>query len=208
MIVERLEVGAFAENCYIVGCEETRHGVVIDPGDEIERIIGRIGQLHLDIQLVLLTHAHLDHVKELNAFKREIDVPVLMHKDDLFLLESLPEQAAAFGMVASGIPTIDRYVDEGEAVDCGKLRFEILHTPGHSPGSVTYIEKGVAFVGDVLFAGSIGRTDLPGGDFETLIRSIRTKLLPMGDETEVYSGHGPPTTIGRERKFNPFLTNT
>ncbi len=208
MIVERLEVGAFAENCYIVGCEETHHGVVIDPGDEVDRIIGRIGQLHLDIQFVLLTHAHLDHVKELNAFKSEIDVPVLMHKDDLFLLESLPEQAAAFGMVASGIPAIDRYVDEGEAVDCGKLRFEILHTPGHSPGSVTYVEKGVAFVGDVLFAGSIGRTDLPGGDFETLMRSIRAKLLPLGDGTDVYSGHGPPTTIGRERQFNPFLTNT
>ena len=208
MIVERLEVGAFAENCYIVGCEETHHGVVIVPGDEVDRIIGRIGQLHLDIQFLLLTHAHLDHVKELNAFKREIDVPVLMHKDDLFLLESLPEQAAAFGMVASGIPAIDRYVDEGETVDCGKLHFEILHTPGHSPGSVTYVEKGVAFVGDVLFAGSIGRTDLPGGDFETLMRSIRAKLLPLADATEVYSGHGPPTTIGRERQFNPFLTHT
>lgn len=207
MIVERVEVGAFAENCYVVGCEETRDGVVIDPGDEIDRIIETITSLQLNVRLILLTHAHLDHVKEVKAFNKGFGVPVLMHQDDRFLLDNLLVQAASFGMTTSGIPTIDRYLEEGEVIGVGSLSFEVLHTPGHSPGSISFVTEKSVFVGDVLFAGSIGRTDLPGGDLETLLASIKLKLLTMDDATRVYPGHGPATTIGQERQFNPFLGN-
>lgn len=207
MLIETLEVGAFAENCYLVGCEQTLEGVVIDPGDEISRVLRRIQEMRLIIKYILLTHAHLDHVKELNAFKKEIAVPVLMHASDQFLLDSLPAQAAAFGLTTSGIPEVNRNVNEGEVIKFGQLEFEVLHTPGHSPGSVSYVSNGAAFVGDVLFAGSIGRTDLPGGDFNVLINSIKAKLFPLKDDTIVYPGHGPPTTIGQEKQSNPFLVN-
>jgi glyoxylase-like metal-dependent hydrolase (beta-lactamase superfamily II) len=128
-----------------------------------------------------------------------------MHRADQFLLESLPAQAAAFGLSTSGIPQVDQYIAEGENLKFGKVQFEVYFTPGHSPGSITFAANGVAFVGDVLFAGSIGRTDLPGGDFETLIQSIKSKLFPLGDDTLVYPGHGPSTTIGDEKRTNPFL---
>lgn len=205
MIVEKLEVGVFAENCYIVGCEQTGEGVVLDPGDEIDRILARVESLSLQIQEVWLTHAHLDHVKELKALQARLPVPVRMHREDEFLLQAMPAQAAAFGLATSGVPRVDAYVEEGDVLHVGKLRFEVLHTPGHSPGSVTYVTSGAAFVGDVLFAGSIGRTDLPGGDYQVLMRSITEKLLPLGDATEVFPGHGPTTTIGQERTTNPFL---
>ncbi|MFQ6114278.1 MAG: MBL fold metallo-hydrolase [bacterium] len=205
MIIERLEVGVFAENCYIIGCEKTHQGVVIDPGDEIPKILHKIDEMQLDIKFILLTHAHLDHVKELNLLKEEITVPVMMHSADEFLLENLSSQAAAFGLSISGIPKVDKYVIEGDFIDFGQSRFEVLHTPGHSPGSVSYVSTGVAFVGDVLFAGSVGRTDLPGGDYDMLINSIKTKVYPLGDDTTIYPGHGPETTLGRERQVNPFL---
>jgi len=205
MIVEQLEVGVFAENCYIVGCRKTYQGVVIDPGDEIERILGVVDSKKFDIKYILLTHAHLDHVKELKHIKKELNVPVYMHKADQFLIDNLPAQAAAFGLTTSGIPGIDAYIDEKDTINFGGIHFDILHTPGHSPGSVSFVTDGVVFVGDVLFSGSIGRTDLPGGDYNTLITSIKEKLIPLGDEMMVYSGHGPPTTIGQERETNPFL---
>ena len=207
MIIEQLEVGVFAENCYIVGCKETREGIVIDPGDEVARISRKIGEMDLQIKYILVTHAHLDHVKELNALNEDLKVPVLMHRDDQFLLDNLPAQAAAFGLTCSGIPKVDKYIEEGEKVEFGKISFNVLQTPGHSPGSVTYATEGLAFSGDVLFDGSIGRTDLPGGDFNILINTIKTKLFPLGEGTIVYSGHGPPTTIGREKESNPFLVD-
>lgn len=207
MIIENLEVGVFAENCYIVGCEQTKAGVVIDPGDEIPLILQKIQELQLGIEYILLTHAHLDHVKELNALKEKITAPVFMHRDDQFLLDNIPAQAAAFGLSSSGIPEIDRYIDEGDEIKFGDQIFTVLHTPGHSPGSVSYIATQVAFVGDVLFAGSIGRTDLPGGNYDILMDTIKKKILPLGDQTRVYSGHGPSTTIGHEKRTNPFLVN-
>ena len=161
--------------------------------------------LKFEIKYILITHAHLDHVKELGTLKNEIDVPVLMHRDDQFLLDGLPMQASAFGMSVSSIPKIDQYIKEGDTVEFGKKKFEVLHTPGHSPGNVSFITQEVAFVGDVLFSGSIGRTDLPGGDFDILIQSIKTKLFPLGDDTVIYSGHGPATTIKKEKQTNPFL---
>lgn len=207
LIIERLEVGAFAENCYVVGCPSTLEGVVFDPGDEVERIIKKVDELNLKIKYILLTHGHIDHVKELVAFKKDIDVPVFMHHEDQFLLDNLPMQAAAFGLSHAGIPQIDKYITELDSIEFGDQKLQILHTPGHSPGSVTFVTDGVAFVGDVLFAGSIGRTDLPGGNFETLINSIQKKLFPLNDETIIYSGHGPATSIINEKKFNPFLQN-
>jgi len=207
MIVESLEVGAFAENCYLVACDETRESVVIDPGDEVDRIADMVRKLQLKVRLILLTHAHLDHVKEVNAFNKELAVPVWMHKEDRFLLDNLPVQAASFGMTTSGVPAIERYLVEGDTIDVGNLVLRVLHTPVHSPGSISFVTENCAFVGDVLFSGSIGRTDLPGGDMDTLLASIESKLLPLGDATRVYPGHGPMTTIGQERQFNPFLGN-
>ncbi len=205
MVIETLEVGPFAENCYVVGCKGTSEGVIIDPGDEINRILEKVAALKLEIKYILITHAHLDHVKELGTLQNEIDAPVLMHRDDQFLLDGLPMQASAFGMSVSAIPKIDKYIEEGDTIEFGKKRFEVLHTPGHSPGNVSFVTQKVAFVGDVLFSGSIGRTDLPGGDFDILINSIKTKLFPLGDDTVVYSGHGPATTIKKEKQTNPFL---
>lgn len=207
MIIERLEVGLFAENCYVVACEKTHEGVVLDPGDEIPRILATIREHELEIKYILLTHGHLDHVKELSTLNNELKVPVLMHQEDQFLLDNLPGQAAAFGLSVSGIPRVDTYIREGDQVEFGRIRFDILHTPGHSPGSVTFFTDAHAFVGDVLFSGSIGRTDLPGGDYHILMSSIKDKLLPLGESTHVYPGHGPPTTLGSEKQTNPFLLN-
>ncbi|MCH7679616.1 MBL fold metallo-hydrolase [candidate division KSB1 bacterium] len=205
MFIETLEVGPFAENCYVVGCEATNEGVIIDPGDEIDRILEKVATLKLEIKYILITHAHLDHVKELSTLKNKIDVPVLMHRDDQFLLDGLPMQASAFGMTVSAIPKIDKYIAEGDTIQFGDIIFRVLHTPGHSPGNVSFVTREAAFVGDVLFSGSIGRTDLPGGDFALLIQSIKTKLFPLGDDIVIYSGHGPATTIKKEKETNPFL---
>jgi len=205
MMIEMITVGAFAENCYVAGCPDSSAAVVIDPGDEIHRITDRIQQLGLQLKYILLTHAHIDHVKELKAFQALYDAPVLMHQADEFLLDNLATQAAAFGLTTSGRPSIDRFIEEGDTVEFGNQRLSVFHTPGHSPGSITFTDQQSAFVGDVLFAGSIGRTDLPGGDMATLLTSIRDKLLPLGDDVIVYPGHGPSTTIGQERLSNPFL---
>ncbi len=205
MIVERLEVGAFAENCYIVGCKSTKEGVIIDPGDEIDRILKRLAAVQLQIKYILITHAHLDHIKELKVMQEKIPVPTLMNKKDEFLLENLPAQASAFGLSCSGIPQIDRYIQEGDTVQFGNIKFNILETPGHSPGSVTFYTNDCAFVGDVLFAGSIGRTDLPGGNYDILIDSIKHKLVPLGDNLQIFPGHGPSTNISIEKTTNPFL---
>jgi len=207
MIVERIEVGAFAENCYVVGCEASGRGVIIDPGDEIDRILQHVQRLSLQIQYILVTHAHIDHVKELSAMQEKLDVPTLMHQEDEFLLNNLLNQAAAFGLSCSGIPRIDRYIQQGDTVAFGEIMFQIKETPGHSPGSVTFHTDESAFVGDVLFAGSIGRTDLPGGNMDILMQSIKDTLIPLGDHMVIYPGHGPETTIAQEREVNPFLLN-
>jgi len=205
LLVDSLEVGAFAENCYVLACAATRKGVLVDPGDEAARIAGKVGELGLDIERVLLTHGHLDHVMGVATLQAEWGIPVLMNPGDAFLLENLPAQAAAFGLPLSGIPRVDTDIKEGDKVEFGEVTLDVLLTPGHSPGSVTFAGAGAVFSGDVLFAGSIGRTDLPGGDFDTLIQSIREKLLSLDDSVIVYPGHGPVTTVGHERLHNPFL---
>ena len=212
MILETKAVPPFFKNGYVVGCEETREGILIDPGDEVDQLLNAARAQRLDIRYILLTHAHLDHITGVGAAKRALGVPVGLHQADDFLYTGVVQQGRAFGFAVEAQPPVDFYYGEEEALGFGRYTVRPLHTPGHCPGGVCLVigredEQGVTlFVGDTLFAGSIGRTDLPGGNMATLLRSIRNVLLAFPDDTVVHSGHGPPTTIGRERRTNPFLT--
>ena len=201
----------FYKNGYLVWCEDTRDAVLIDPGDEVAELLDHATRQRVSIKAILLTHAHLDHVTGVGPAKAVLGVPVWLHRDDLFLYERAVEQGRMFGIDVKAPPPIDAFYEPGVPFSFGKQTVDILHTPGHCPGGVclaigpTGSPARELFVGDTLFAGSIGRTDLPGGDFETLTRSIRDVLFAFGDETVVHSGHGPDTTIGVERRTNPFL---
>ena len=201
----------FFKNGYLVWCEETREAVLIDPGDEVEQLLRLAGTQRLSVRAILLTHAHLDHVTGVGPAKKALDVPVWLHRDDSFLYDGAVDQGRMFGLAVSQPPPIDAFYEPGVPFRFGRQIVDILHTPGHCPGGVCLAigsADGTArelFVGDTLFAGSIGRTDLPGGDFNTLIRSIREVLFAFPDDTVVHSGHGPDTTIGVERRTNPFL---
>lgn len=201
----------FHTNGYIVACEDTREAVVIDPGDAVSEQLRIVKREGVAVKMILLTHAHLDHVTGVGAAKDALGVDVWLHKDDLFLYERAADQARMFGMQAAQPPPPDRFYNEGQSLAFGNLTVEVAHTPGHCPGGVCLAigRQGQPgrelFVGDTLFAGSIGRTDLPGGDFDTLIASIRNVLFVYPDDTVVHSGHGPDTTIGEERRSNPFL---
>ena len=211
MIVESQAVGPFFKNGFVVGCEETKEAVLIDPGDEAASLLAFAERGGLAIRHILLTHAHVDHVTGVAAAKRALGVPVYLHRDDLFLYERAVEMGAMFGLQVEPQPPIDVFYTPAEVITFGTYEVRVHHTPGHCPGGVCLQvgKKGTAgtelFVGDTLFAGSIGRTDLPGGDHATLIAAIRNVLFPLGDEAAVHSGHGPDTTIGHERRTNPFL---
>lgn len=211
MILETRSVPPFHKNGYVIGCETTREAVVIDPGDEVDMLLDVIRAQTLTARSILLTHAHVDHVTGVSRAKHVLDVPVYLHRDDQFLYDAAPQQAAFFGLHCDVLPPIDRYYDLAETLSFGAYEIRVHHTPGHCPGGVclavgkTGSPKTDLFVGDTLFAGSIGRTDLPGGDYPTLIRSITQVLFPLGDTAKVHSGHGPQTTIGQERRTNPFL---
>ena len=216
MIVETRSAPPFLKNGFVLGCEETRDAVVIDPGDEVDELLAALTQHRLQARHVLLTHAHLDHVTGVAAARRALNVPVWLHRDDNFLYEAVVPQGMMFGIRVESQPKIDRFYEPGEEIDFGNYRIKVHHTPGHCPGGVCLEVNGVAgtrgpsearslFVGDTLFAGSIGRTDLPGGDLPTLERSIRDVLYAFPDDTPVYSGHGEVTTIGREKRSNPFV---
>jgi len=199
--------GMFAENCYLVVDEEAQECAIVDPGEEAGLILHKVEETGARPVAIWLTHAHLDHVLGVPRIVAEMGVPVWLHPADRPLYDAVPEQATWFGLAAPGpLPTPDQDLSHGMRLPVGNLSFEVRHAPGHSPGSVCFVAPGVALSGDVLFAGSIGRTDLPGGDFDTLIASIERELLPLPDDTILYSGHGPETTIGRERQTNPFLT--
>ena len=211
ILIETRAAPPFFKNGFVVACSETREGVVIDPGDEVTELLGVVEAQHLTIRHILLTHAHVDHVTGVGAAKRVLDVPVYLHRDDLFLYEAAVQQGAMFGLRVDPLPPIDIYYSAGQVIPFGKFEARPHHTPGHCPGGVC-LQVGVAgtggkdlFVGDTLFAGSIGRTDLPGGDYATLIASIKRVLFAFGDDATVYPGHGPATTIGQERRTNPFL---
>jgi hydroxyacylglutathione hydrolase len=212
MLVETRSVPPFQKNGFVLGCEETNEAALIDPGDEVDLLLDIVRQQALEVQSILLTHAHVDHVTGVGRAKRALDVPVYLHRDDQFLYDAAPQQAAFFGLHCEPLPPVDRYYDLSRPVKFGTYEVSVHHTPGHCPGGVCLAvgKSGMVkldlFVGDTLFAGSIGRTDLPGGDYPTLIRSIKQVLFSFGDDARVHSGHGPETTIGQERRTNPFLT--
>jgi hydroxyacylglutathione hydrolase len=207
MILQMLTVGPFQENCYIIGDEASGEGAVVDPGDEAARIAMAVEQTGLEIGSIIVTHAHIDHVGGVTALVDEYACPVLMHAEAEPMLEHLPTQALMMGLRFGKIPTVDRHIGEGETLEIGDLRLRPLYTPGHAPGHLAfYIEdEGLVLSGDALFAGSVGRVDLPGGSMEVLMRSIEERLMTLPDETIVYPGHGPQTEIGSERATNPFL---
>jgi len=219
MIIEQITVTAFQQHTRILGCEETKQAICVDPGDDSDAIVERIDALGLNLQAIAITHAHLDHVGVVAALKKlKPHAKVTIHPEDEFIYKALPEQPAwigipraqwgALGFDFEEPPAADEYWSDGQKYFVGKIEFQVLHCPGHTPGHVVLFapDERKVFVGDVLFAGSIGRTDLPGGSMEQLLSSIHAKLMTLGDDVEVYSGHGPVTTIGEERLTNPFLT--
>ena len=203
-----IPVTPLQQNCTLLWCEATKRGVVIDPGGDLERLQAAIAQAGVTVERIWLTHGHIDHAGGAEALREMLKVPVEgPHRADEFLLNALVEQGAKWGMPEARNVTPDRWLDEGETVSVGEISFDILHCPGHSPGSVVFVNRAqnFAIVGDVLFQGSIGRSDLPGGDHATLIQSIKTKLLPLSDDMAFICGHGPTSTIGHERATNPYL---
>ncbi len=210
MIVEVRAEPPFYKNGFVVGCERTHEGVIIDPGDEVDGLLASVRDHDLEIKYILLTHAHIDHISGVASAKDAVDAPVYLHKDDLFLYDNVEQQGAMFGFKVRRQPPVDVFYDLSP-IHFGDYEVRVHHTPGHCPGGVCLQigRNGTAgkdlFVGDTLFAGSIGRTDLPGGDYETLLQSVTGVLFPLGDDSIVHSGHGPDTTIGRERTTNPFV---
>ncbi|MBI4468426.1 MAG: MBL fold metallo-hydrolase [Acidobacteria bacterium] len=205
MMLESQPVGPFMMNSYVLGCERTREAVLIDPGYEPAVLDGMIRGHGLQVRHILCTHGHLDHVGAAAEVVELTGAPIWLHRDDLFLYEAMSDWASSFNMVVRPGPPIGHFVEDGEAISFGDYTLRAVHTPGHTPGGMTYLMDQKAFVGDTLFAGSVGRTDLPGGSWEQLMESIRHRLLPLADSTLVYCGHGPSTTIGKERRTNPFL---
>jgi hydroxyacylglutathione hydrolase len=213
MILEIRTAPPFYKNGFVIGCEETREGAIVDPGDEVDDLLDAARSHGLSIRHILLTHAHLDHITGVGRAKAALRVPIHLHRDDEFLYKGVVQQGLAFGFKVEPQPPIDKYYESGDPpIRFGRYEVQVQHTPGHCPGGVCLAVRRegttdhTLFVGDTLFAGSIGRTDLPGGNLETLLNSIRKVLFAFPDATPVYSGHGDVTTIGRERKTNPFLT--
>ena len=203
-----IPVTPFQQNCTLLWCENTKKAAVVDPGGDLPRIRQAIAEHGVSVDKILLTHGHIDHAAGAAELKEELGVPVIgPHEGDAFLLEHLPETGLMYGMPGVRSVTPDRWLKEGDTVSVGELTLDVLHCPGHSPGSVVFVcaAQRFALVGDVLFQGSVGRVDLPGGDGKALIRSIKDKLLPLGDDIAFICGHGPMSTIGQERQTNPFL---
>jgi len=188
-MLRKLVVGPYQTNCYIVGCEKTKEGLVIDPGDDVLRIAEELSRNGLRIRYILITHGHFDHAGGAAELRRITTAPVFIHALD----------SPALGFKPDG------HLSDGQLLHVGAYELSVIHAPGHSPGGVCFHAPGVVFTGDSLFAGSVGRTDFPGGNHTQLIRAVSTKIFPLGDDIRVYPGHGPATTIGRERRYNPFF---
>jgi len=207
MKIKTLVLSPFQTNCYILSCEQTNEGAVIDPADEGDKIADMVEKSGIILKYILITHAHIDHVMGLSGLKKRIDAEIIMDKNEESVLENLPYQAAMFGLnIKTKTPSIDKYAQEDDVFTFGKESLRVLSTPGHSPGGIGLLGKNEVFVGDTLFQGSIGRTDLYGASQEKLFDSIKTKLFTLDDHIIVYPGHGPSSTIGHEKKTNPFFT--
>lgn len=203
-----LPVTPFQQNCTLLRCTSSKAGAVIDPGGDLEQILAVASKHDIDIEKILLTHGHIDHAGGAGELAKRLGIPIEgPHEEDRFLIEALPFQARQFGFPPTEAFSPSRWLVHGDTVTVGDEELEVLHTPGHTPGHVVYFDRaaGLAFVGDVLFAGSIGRTDFPRGDLATLIDSITTRLWPLGDEVSFVPGHGPVSTFGEERRSNPFV---
>lgn len=203
--VHQLSVGPLQVNCFLVACRKTRDAMVIDPGDEGSRILQLAKREGVEISKVVNTHGHFDHIGANRQLLDATGAELMLHAADLPLLPQARNQAEAFGLTVDPSPEPDRLLDQGDTFAVGEFTFTVFHVPGHSPGGICLLSAGHLFVGDTLFAGSIGRTDLPGGDFDALVKGVRERLFSLPDETLVHPGHGPDTTIGQERRMNPFV---
>lgn len=203
--VQGFTAGVFGENCYLVTCAGTGRGILVDPGAATPEMLGAAREQGVAVELIVLTHAHIDHVEGVAEAKRATDAPVLLHRDDEQMYHAAPLQAEWFGVRVEPPPPVDAYLAHGDVVRFGECELAVRHAPGHAAGHVLLVGEEMALVGDVVFRGSIGRTDLPGGDFRTLMRSIREQVLTLPDEMTLHTGHGPETTVGYERLTNPFL---
>lgn len=208
---QTIPVTAFAQNCSLVWCDETLDAAVIDPGGDLDVLQAQASALGVTLRQIWLTHAHIDHAGGTGELARLLNIPIIgPHEGDQFWIDGLPQQSQMFGFPPAEAFTPTRWLHDGDTVTVGRCTLQVRHCPGHTPGHVVFHSPDIrrAFVGDVLFAGSIGRTDFPQGDHDTLIHSITTRLWPMGDDTVFIPGHGPESTFGRERQSNPYVRGT
>jgi len=205
VIIKELAVGPIQANCYIVGCEETSKAAVIDPGDDADRILMTLAESKLTADCIINTHGHFDHVGANKRLKEVTNADLMIHELDAPMLSQLAASAGSMGLQADNSPAADRILADGDTIAFGNITMTVLHTPGHTLGGISLHTEGHVFVGDTLFAGSVGRTDFPGGDFATLKASVKSKLYVLDDDTIVYPGHMGRTTIGREKQSNPFV---
>ena len=204
MIIEQLPLGPIQANCFIVACEETKEAVVIDPGDEADKILMALAKKALKVKKIINTHGHFDHVGANRRLTEVTGAKLMIHSQDVPMLSQSAASAKAWGMRADNSPTPDRDLEDGDIITFGNLSLTVIHTPGHTRGGISLYGHGAVFVGDTLFSGSVGRTDFPGGDYDTLIKSIQQKIFKLPEDTKVYPGHMGPTTVGAEKRNNPF----